>query len=540
MLALVALTLSFAATSPPAPQGGYTTEKHPELGLTFPRARDYEQVPTQPDEEHIVLYYALKLDKVDAATARGIRPELRVVWIDHRPAVPPATGSGHEHPPGPQPPAPPAGDADSGPRGGSSDAQDPPPPIDSIERWVEQRVTGFELLDGVEGRTKRGFAAREHVLRPKPLKGRPAGPGRAWLYAWRGPNRTVAFLGYASTSNFEEHVRIWRESAEKVVFDEPEEASTEKLARRYASSRLRGAEFRIAARQQLVRGWKAEDTENFILVYNTPDVPLVRKILGDLEVIRKEYERLFPAAKPVEAVSVVRVCKNRAEYMAYGGMPGSAGYWNWVTEELVLYDAGQRVKGVAKSDADTLNVLYHEAFHQYIHYSTGELPPHSWFNEGHGDFFGGARVRDGKVRGIGPNPWRAEYIQAMVARERALPWSEIIHFEQADYYKGDRIGLCYAQGWAMVYFLRTSPVVAKRAEWARILPVYFDTLKAAWGEEFAKLQAAGQGEDHKLRGEAGLAARQRAVAAAFEGVDLAEIDAAWREFIVRMDLPKER
>lgn len=499
--------------------------------MTFPRARDYEQVPTQPDEEFVVLYFAQKIDKASS----GVRPELNVVWIDEVPDKAPITGAAPDAPP-------PAPGADSKPEGGSA-KPDPKakPPINSLARWVEQRLDRFELVEEKkEGKVKKGWGAREYQLKEKPAKGRAAQGVKGWVYAWRGAGRTVAFVGFASKADYDKHVDIWRESAEKVDIDEPEEASTAKLERKYAQTKLRGIPFRIEARKQLVRGWKAEDTENFIVVYDTPDVPLVRKIVGDLEVIRKEYEKLFPSVSPVTAISTVRICKNQEEYMTYGGMPGSAGYWNSAVEELVLYDAEKAVKGGGKTDADTFIVLYHEAFHQYIHYSTGELPPHSWFNEGHGDFFSGARVRDGKVRGIGPNPWRAEYIQGAVAAGESVPWSEIIHFEQSDYYRGDRVGVCYAQGWAMIYFLRTSPLVAKTPEWARILPTYFDTLKTAWGAELATLTAAGQQDDREKRAKGGLAARQKACEAAFAGVDLVEIDDAWKQFVQRMELPREK
>ncbi len=538
--ALLSLVLSFLApltlVAPPAvaaPQGGYTTEKHPELGLTFPRARDYEQIPTQPDEEFVVLYYAQKVEK----GARGVRPELNVVWIEEVPDKKPTTGAGTDAPPPPSP------GEESKPEGGSTATGDKKakPPINSLDRWVEQRLNGFELVDEKkEGKVKKGWGAREYLLRSKPVKGRPAGSVKGWVYAWRGAGRTVAFVGFASPEDFEKHVDIWRESAEKVDLDEPEEASTAKLEKMYSSTKLREIPFRIEVRKKLVRGWKAEDTENFIIIYDTPDVPLVRKLVGDIEVIRKEYEKLFPCVKPVTAISTVRVCKSRDEYMTYGGIPGSAGYWNSESEELVFYDAEKAVKGGGKSDADTFIVLYHEAFHQYIHYSTGELPPHSWFNEGHGDFFSGARVRDGKVRNIGPNPWRAAYIQQAVLKHESVPWSEIILFEQPDYYRGDRIGLCYAQGWAMIYFLRVSPVVAKKPEWARILPTYFDTLKSAWAEELVTLESSGKKDDRAKRAEAGLAARKKACETAFQGVDLEAIDLEWQDFVRKMELPKSK
>ena len=62
---------------------------------------------------------------------------------------------------------------------------------------------------------------------------------------------------------------------------------------------------------------------------------------------------------------------------------------------LLLRAQVQAYRDLARSEpltADTLAVLYHEAFHQFIFYSVGEVAPHSWFNEGHGDYFSGADV----------------------------------------------------------------------------------------------------------------------------------------------------
>jgi hypothetical protein len=226
--------------------------------------------------------------------------------------------------------------------------------------------------------------------------------------------------------------------------------------------------------------------------------------------------------------------------MSYGGPPRSAGYWNWVAEELVFYDAEKVDKQHRISDADTFIVLYHEAFHQFIHYSTGELPPHSWFNEGHGDYFSGAQIRDGKMRGIGPNPWRVHTIQSAIEEDKQIAWKDIIRFEQPQYYRDDIVHICYAQGWSMIYFLRKSPEVAKRPEWAKILPVYFDTLKAKYGEELASLEAAGKKDDLLLKAKAGLAARTKAVDAAFEGVDLDEIQDAWSKFTMAIEDPRKK
>jgi len=251
----------------------------------------------------------------------------------------------------------------------------------------------------------------------------------------------------------------------------------------------------------LVRGWNVivSPKKNYIVIYNTKarrnDI-LARTIAKNIEAIREQiYEVQFPPAKKIEAISVCRVCGDASEYHAYGGPGGSAGYWSSSDEELVFYDASPS----RKIDDDTLAVLYHEAFHQYIYYSAGSAAPHSWFNEGHGDYYAGAKVAGGKFK-IGPFRWRVGTVKNAIRagpcpyeekKERGetvrvwdrsnhgySPLAALVRMDQGEYYSYP--GVSYAQGWSLVYFLRE--IVPKNpkwaAKWGRILPTYFDTLKA--------------------------------------------------------------
>src|SRR6185295_18462165 len=168
-----------------------------------------------------------------------------------------------------------------------------------------------------------------------------------------------------------------------------------------------------------------------------------------------------------------------------------------------------------------------------------ELPPHSWFNEGHGDYFSGAQIRDGKLRGIGVMPWRIDTIKEAIGAEKIVPWAEMIKYEQPQYYAEDKVHICYAQGWSMIYFLRKSEQVAKKPEWAKILPTYFEILKATYTEKLAELTAAGRAEDGRAKAAAGLEARTKALEAAFAGVDLIEIQKAWEGFVLGLESPKD-
>ena len=206
----------------------------------------------------------------------------------------------------------------------------------------------------------------------------------------------------------------------------------------------------------------------------------------------------FPPAKPITAVSIVRVCGTRTEYHAVrrpAAAPRATG--TATTEELVFYDASP----AKKADDDTLAVLYHEAFHQYIFYSVGEVAPHSWFNEGHGDYYAGAKYESGKFK-IGPFHWRVGHGEerdrrgpALASREdgredrrpEGVEWgNDGLHAarvprarsSQGEYYSYP--GVSYAQGWSLIYFLREVVPKNKKwnAKWGKILDTYFDVLKA--------------------------------------------------------------
>jgi Protein of unknown function (DUF1570) len=519
LLVLVSIAVLLAPTSPA--QGGWKKEKRPDLGLEFERARDYEDIPLQPSEEYVVLSYAEKIP-TDPKAKKPVRPEMSIVWLDRTPVRTSESG----------------GDALPPSDGGTEEAEEPEEPrakrLESIESFIEARYKGWVLGAPEDAKVRSGYKAREYTLLP-----RRGGGAAGWVFAYDNGKRTIAVVGTCYEKEIKEQTKIWRHTAERLDIFEPEEKSSAKLELYYARKPLKGIPHRIEVRMDMVRGWKAEDTENYIVIYNTTDQPLVRRLLRDLELIRKEYEKLFPAVNPIDAVSTVRVCKSKDEYHTYGGPPRSAGYWNFRDEELVFYDAEKVDKNHVADDSDTFIVLYHEAFHQYIHYSTGELPPHTWFNEGYGDYFSGAQIKDGKLRGIGPNPWRVHTIQGAIGRAEHIPWREIIHFEQPQYYDEKIVHTCYAQGWSMVYFLEKSEEVKKRPEWAKILPTYFDTLKKAYAEELEKLP-----EDKRanpgFRGGAGLAARKRAAEAAFENVDLDEIEKAWAKFVATVEDPRKK
>lgn len=243
------------------------------------------------------------------------------------------------------------------------------------------------------------------------------------------------------------------------------------------------------AGHRLPKDWfvVASPKEHYVIVHHIPrkktrQLVFVTKIKNYIEFMRKRYEELFPPVKPITAISVVRVCRDREEYHQYGGPRGSAGYWNPRDKELVIYDAS--TSGGAKNSYST---LFHEAFHQYIYYAVGEISPHSWFNEGYGDYFAGANPKN-RFK-IGPFQWRTKKVLDAVSSGKAHHLNDLMHFSKMQYYTRDP-GMCYAQGWALIYFLN-SKKGRSHSDWKHILPNYFNTLVKTRSQKKALKAAIG-------------------------------------------------
>ena len=274
-------------------------------------------------------------------------------------------------------------------------------------------------------------------------------------------------------------------------------------------------------KRKVTAGWDYLQTKNYLLVYDkTVDKKFVPKVARQIEAIRKDiYEGVFPSDRPVTAISVVRICKDKGQYTQYGGSASSAGYWNWVDQELVFYDDGTK---------DSLRVLNHEAFHQYIFYSVGNVSPHSWFNEGHGDYFAGHEY--GKNGRFVPKKfqWRVGTIKAALGSKTYVPLKQFVTYSQMQYYANG--GPNYAQGWGLIWFLRES----KNPEWKGLLETYFNTLKGEvtkWVKE--QEDAAKKDGTWKEGWKAGKApddvenaAREKAIEATFGSWD----DRKWEKF----------
>jgi len=289
------------------------------------------------------------------------------------------------------------------------------------------------------------------------------------------------------------------------------------------------------------KDWKLYETPNYFIVSSSDDKEFIEELKGRLEAIRAVYEVDYPAAKvaeikaeaarvstgakeekgepeaeappaaavdPMEAsrCSIVRICKDRDEYMSYGGMENTAGFFSPNARELVLYDDRAN-----RGRNFTWLVMNHEAFHQYIFYFYGNISPHSWYNEGTGDFYSGYVYKNARFT-LEKNLERKEAIRKAIQAGTQVPLKELMRWSQKEYYGDNKRGADalqnYAQGWSLIWFLRTG-----KKNNAKGWDPKWDTLL----EDYLRILAA-------------TGKPEQAIEQCLTGIDIDALEAAWLDY----------
>lgn len=527
--AIAASSLGLACPPPTvdAPDGFVTVEDKEE-GFSFYLPQNYKEIPREPGDTVAIALFRRTIPAKKAQKGNAIEPakisEIWILSIDKPVAAAKATDSAESDEAPPSEATPDKGSSAKSEEEALAEVMS----ADSFEEFAKKRLKDWKIVSHGE-KGEKGAKRTEYLLQ-YPRTAIAQTKATAWVFD-RG-DRWLGLMGVAEARDFDGQRRNFERSALSLKEVEVSEAATKEIEKYYSlRPEYKDSPFRLARRKELSRGWKAIDTPNFLIIHHTKDDVLLSRVQNDLEAMRLVYEQSFPPVKPVQAVSVVRVCKDRREYLQYGGHPTSAGYWNAAQRELVIYDNVKGQQGSRFGNRDTCITLYHEAFHQFVHYSVGELPPHSWFNEGYGDYFSGARVyaNSTKLQEIGPTPWRVDAIKQIVEKRRFVPLDVLVRMEQRDFYENAQV--CYPQAWSLVYFLNKVSSSQASPKWKGILPRYFETLKSTYAEELATLGPSATFEQKKP---AGLKARKKAVEAAFEGVAFDELQAAWESFVRKL------
>ncbi len=302
-----------------------------------------------------------------------------------------------------------------------------------------------------------------------------------------------------------------------------------------SGAQFTNADFRDQVRRKLVKGWDAYDTDHFIFVTNTKDKKVIGQILTDLELMRTSYIRRFPPVEGVDlekVISAVRFCKTYDDYKAYGGPPGSGGYWNFVDEELVLVDMQTLDPRAYKENPNlkniqVLDILYHEAMHQYFYYANGNLAPASWYNEGFGEVFGGSVPdrRKNEIARVDKNRFRMAWIKQCQRLDRWPDLRAFLKMTQREFYGGS-ILQNYAFGWAFCFFLEEHRLDPKgNREWGAIPDLYLKSLRDATRQKREELKIDEKDKQWLVSYQDEI--QEMAFKATFKEIDLGALEKAW-------------
>jgi hypothetical protein len=213
----------------------------------------------------------------------------------------------------------------------------------------------------------------------------------------------------------------------------------------------------------------------------------------------KAYDKLFNIDRKGEVVPTVFVFSQRALFDGYskelevGATEHTLGYYVPYHRVLVFYDMSKpgvkKKKGERLLSQNTLEVLLHETFHQWIHLYA--RAPH-WFNEGMAEYFGISEMTRKELHyGLVPRrlPSRLSNIRDALRGQTTAPLAleELLVASPATFMQPGQAAINYAQAWSFCHFLGSSKKGRK------LLRGYFKAIRAnksrqaAFDEVFGRL-----------------------------------------------------
>jgi len=244
--------------------------------------------------------------------------------------------------------------------------------------------------------------------------------------------------------------------------------------------------------------WWIAQTPNYVLASDMTDRSLAKDIQEDVEIMRNAYAQLIPPRKDIEEVSVIRVFRNRSDYVNYVDkeVEWTGGVWMPAKKELVISPVAHTSKKLKRKSM--LQVVYHEAFHQYLFYALDHVKPPIWFNEGHAAFFETCRINHrSKVIQVIENEERVRVLEDIVDRRQPPNLRGLLQMDARAFYGYGRSGHAaerqrdenYALAWGLVYFLHKATRLYKDTDYAALCPAMIETLVQQRGNRRSVNQA---------------------------------------------------
>jgi len=199
----------------------------------------------------------------------------------------------------------------------------------------------------------------------------------------------------------------------------------------------------------------------------------------------------------------VAIFNTREAYMTYSELTlldraeFTLGYFMPPFRELLLFEDVEM--------DDTLQTLYHEAFHQFMMMMVAR-PPY-WYNEGIAEYMGGITIEGGAIKQKGRIlEGRLKGLKRHL--DMAFPFENLMKQSPGAFYSGPA-SFKYAQAWSMIHFFYEH----EKGKHRKLIDAYYRALLE--GKEI-----------------------DEAYDAAFGGVDMKALQAEWRAYAEKMELPK--
>jgi hypothetical protein len=214
----------------------------------------------------------------------------------------------------------------------------------------------------------------------------------------------------------------------------------------------------------------------------------LRELAAVMDKAYSAYDKLFAVTRESEIIPTVFVFANRegfdrfSEKLMSGTAESTLGYYLPYYRIFVFYNLGGGGPRGRMLSEDTMKVLLHETFHQWVHLYVDGAP--HWFNEGMAEYFGIWKMTPKEYRyGLLPRktPSRLSNIRSALRGEIAspMPLDVLLQADGATFMSPDSAATNYAASWSFVHFLASSNGGQKR------LRAYYQALRKGLNREQA-------------------------------------------------------
>lgn len=368
---------------------------------------------------------------------------------------------------------------------------------DEIRAWVEF-LTGRSVAEQTS--KVRGLYAHRPYVRCT-LKG--AGASEAPVYLVQVRRNPVQIIALWIELEPRREVRNMQPTLFKIVEDvQPasrvaarrNDAADTRMQSRRVDDPEGGSRAHAQTREAVIRNirnlpdWWFVETPNYVVASDLPSRRrrFVRDVQEHLHALRSAYESLVPAARKIEEVSVVRIFARRQAFADYLGENAlkewALGLWMPDRRELVISPFEEADE---ERDRETmLRTVYHEGFHQYVHYALDRTAIPIWINEGHATFFEGADVGYRGDVEIEEVESRVRILEQILERadERPVGLARMMMMSTPEFYAPNGRLERYSLAWGLVYFLRKASDQYPDQPYGEVCNAVFDACVQSGGD----------------------------------------------------------